>query len=88
MTQKTWTRHFQAVKGRPTKKYHFTEHLKRLGDYVETEPISKAERLRMKDAAKYWAYRNDKRLRFWSYPASPDTYICRVTLVALTRKEL
>lgn len=85
---KHWKRWTQTshTKFFPKSKYNFTEILKRVGDYVVTFPMTQKEYLRIKDAAKYWAWYHDKRVSIVKIPASPDTWRVRVTLIAHHRE--
>lgn len=56
-TQTSPTKHF------PKPKYQFTKYLKFIGDSITTFPMEEADYIRFKDAAKFWAWHHDKRVR-------------------------
>jgi hypothetical protein len=47
----------------PKPKYGFSQHLKRVGDTLVTHPVDEAGYQKFKDAAKFWAWYHDKRVR-------------------------
>ena len=53
MTHIRWTQ--QSGKF-PTNKYHFSDHLKSIGDFVTTHPIDMKDYKRFSDAAYLWAW--------------------------------
>ena len=79
---KTWLRWSQINGSFAENKYHFTTHLKRIGDYVETKPITQADYIRIKDAAKAWAYRKGKRIKTEKFRLPDKMCKVRVTLVS------
>lgn len=83
---KTWERWTQKTKQFPKSKYGFTEYLRRVGDYVETHPMSHADYIRLKDAAKFWAYNHKVRVKIRIQKEGDGLFSGRITLVSLTRK--
>jgi len=61
--QKTWDRWTQVSKQFPKPKYGFTQHLKHIGDSIKTFPMNEPDYIRFKDAAKFWAWHHDRRVR-------------------------
>lgn len=45
------------------KKYDFTDYLKRVGDFVETHPMSMEDLYKIRFAAHIWAYRHKCRIK-------------------------
>ena len=46
------------MKGVPVEKYRFSEHLLKVGDWVESDAIPFEERDKIKKAAHFWAYKH------------------------------
>lgn len=87
MTHRRWTEKSPSKEAHfPTPKYNFTIHLRELGDWVQTNPIPYADYIKIKDAAKFWAWRHDVRVTIRSAKVGDDQYIVTVRLVSLTRK--
>lgn len=87
-TWKRWTQTSPTEDGKgffPKSKYGFTELLKRVGDWVETEPMPWADANRMNDAAKFWAYHHGKRVKVSWYDQGDGTYVVNVCLISHTR---
>jgi len=82
---KQWQRWTQQTKQFPKSKYRFTQLLKRVGDYVETYPMTKKECQNMQQAARFWAYIHKKRVNSPIFPAGDNKYYIRVTLVSQHR---
>jgi hypothetical protein len=83
-----WKRWVELDKHFPKPKYNFSGLLKRIGDYVETYPMIKEDRIRFKDAAKFWAYHHKKRVRIQQIPDYQDgipMWRMRVTLISQHR---
>lgn len=84
---KQWIRWTQKTKTFPKPKYGFSQHLRHIGDYVETHPITQQEYIQIKDAAKAWAYYHDVRISTKKYKAIGGKFIVRVTFISRTRKD-
>lgn len=84
-TKKTWLRWSQLNGSFRQDKYHFTKHLRKVGDYVVTKPMSQADYIRIKDAAKTWAYRKGKRVKVTKYRLHDKMCYVRVMLVSQHR---
>lgn len=65
----------------PKPVYRFTEILKRVGDYIVTNPLTEAEYTKFKDAAKFWAWYHDKRVRIKKDRLGDG--MCKVTVVLM-----
>lgn len=61
--------------------YRFTEILRHVGDYIVTNPITQEEYMRFKDAAKFWAWYHDKRVRIKKDRLGNG--MCKVTVVLM-----
>lgn len=85
---KTWIRWTQQTKEFPKPKYGFTKYLRSIGDHVITEPMTEAEYQKIKDAAKFWAWYHDKRVRIKKNRVGPRMYEVVITLVAQHRKHM
>lgn len=83
---KTWDRWTQKTKEFPKPKYGFSQHLKYIGDMLETYPMSIEDGVRFRDAAKFWAHHHGKRVRTITIKAPDDMVIKRVTLISHHRK--
>lgn len=83
--KKTFLRWTQISKTFPTNKYGFKFHLKRVGDFIVTHPMSNEERAKFKYAAYAYAWAKKWRVRFKSKRIGLDSYECTVTLVSKTR---
>ncbi len=83
-----WVRWTAQNKIFPKSKYNFSEHLKKVGDFIETYPISSKDRLRFFIAARNWAYQHKRRVSCYSLKAEEDLWNCRVTLIALHNKRV
>ena len=83
--KKHWLRWTQTSRHFPKNKYGFSQHLRKLGDHVITYPMPTADYIRIKDAAKFWAWRHDKRIRTRTRRVGPGMYEVTVTLIAHTR---
>lgn len=84
-TKKTWLRWCQIHGSFREDKYHFTKHLKKVGDYVITKPMTQADYIRIKDAAKTWAYRKNKRISTRKIILPDNMCKVKVTLVSQHR---
>lgn len=71
----------------PKPKYGFTQHLEYIGDSLTTHPLEYAEYIRFKDAAKFWAWRHDKRVTIRTDRKPNNMRSITVTLVAHHRKD-
>lgn len=60
---RTWVRPSDAGKYFPQNKYGFSQHLKRVGDYIETFPMNHADMERFRNAAYHWAWVQDKTIK-------------------------
>ena len=85
-SMKTWERWTQKTKEFPKSKYGFTEYLRRVGDYVETHPMSRADYIRIKDAAKFWAYHHKVRVKIRVQKTGDGMYTVMIMLVSKTRE--
>lgn len=83
---KSWRRWTESTKEFPKPKYGFSQYLKKIGDYIETEPIPFADYVRMNDAAKFWAWYHGKRVKVRSYDQRDGTRVVNVMLVSHTRE--
>jgi hypothetical protein len=59
-TKKTWLRPTQITKTFPANKYDFSAVFKRVGDTVETHPMSEGDAERFRKALNFWAYYHRK----------------------------
>ena len=87
---KKWKRWVEVDRHWPKPKYGFSKLLRKVGDYVETFPMTMEDRIRFKDAAKFWAYHHDKRVSIKSIPdydGKTPMWRMRVTLLSLHRQE-
>lgn len=85
--KKTWKRWAELNGSFRETKYFFTENLVYIGDYMVTAPITLAEYIKFKDAAKAWAYRKNKRIKTTAYKAeTPGMYRVKIMLIAHHRK--
>jgi hypothetical protein len=66
-------------------KYGFSEYLTRVGDFVQTEPLSKREAYNIYIASHMWAWEHMCRVSVRSYP-SGDNRIVRITLISKDRE--
>ena len=71
----------------PKPKYGFTQHLQYIGDALTTHPLEYADYVRFRDAAKFWAWRHDKRVTIRSDRKPNNMRSVTVTLVAHHRKD-
>lgn len=85
---KQWKRWVEVDPHFPKPKYNFTTHLKRIGDYVETYPLDYADRIRIRDAAKFWAWHHKKRVSIRSIPDGTAKWRMRITLISHTRERI
>lgn len=86
-TKKTWVRPTQLTKSFPSKKYYFDDHLKKKGDWLETNPMTREEYLKFKKAVCFWSWRRGYRIKFVSWPVENGAMKeVRVTLTALHRE--
>jgi hypothetical protein len=67
-------------------KYNFSKYLRRVGDYIKTNPASREEIMKLKYAVLIWAYRHKCRVKTEMY-YYPDGYGMEITLVSHTRKK-
>lgn len=86
--KKQWLRWTQTTKEFPKPKYHFTTHLRHVGDYVRTNPIDAADVQRIKDAAKFWAWHHDCRVSIHKDKVGKGLWEVTVRLVAHHRKHI
>lgn len=82
---KKWKRWTEVHRHFPKNKYNFSTHLKKVGDYVVTYPMEKADCIRIKDAAKAWAYYHKKRIKSEILYATDTTSRMRITLISQHR---
>ncbi len=88
-TTKRWQRWTQTSDvGFPKPKYRFTSLLKRVGDYVRTHPVDETGYQKIKDAAKFWAWYHDKRVRIIKHRAENGMWEVEVRLVEHHRSSL
>lgn len=85
MTKK-WERWTQKTKEFPKPKYNFTTHLVDVGDWVQTHPLSFEDYVRIKDAAKFWAWHHGVRVAVTSAKVEDDKRLVTVRLISKTRK--
>lgn len=87
MTHRRWTEKSPSKAAHfPSNKYNFTTHLNQVGDWVQTHPISRDEYIKIKDAAKFWAWNHGVRVKVQSNKVGDDKYTVTIRLVSLTRK--
>lgn len=82
---KAWKRWVEIDRHFPKPKYNFSKLLRQVGDYVETYPMNNEDRVKIKDAAKFWAYHHKKRVRIkWipDYQGDMPMWRTRVTLIS------
>jgi hypothetical protein len=84
----SWPRWTQQSKKFPKPVYGFTEYLKRIGDYILTNPVNEAEYQKIKDAAKFWAWYHDKRVRITKNKKPNNMFEVEIRLVAHHRNGL
>jgi hypothetical protein len=61
--KKSWKRKSNIVPGgRPENKYNFSTYLHKVGDWVETHPLTEEEYQRIRKAAFIWGYRHNCRM--------------------------
>lgn len=85
---KTWKRWTEHTKQFPKPKYGFTQYLKQIGDHVITHPMTEAEYQKIKDAAKFWAWKHDKRVRIKKNRVGKGLFEVVITLIAHHRQHL
>lgn len=71
--------------GKPKEKYSFSTHLRHVGDWVETPPLSQEQYLKLKYAAYDWAYWHRCKVSVKKIPV-PGGIGVRVTVVANHRR--
>lgn len=74
--KRNWTDTF------PENKYQFSEHLKRVGDWVRTHPLSLSETKKFRDAAYDWAFHKRWRIQCVSYPVGDKLWEVECELIA------
>lgn len=67
-------------------KYDFTKHLRKVGDYIETHPMSREDVFKIRFAVHIWSWRHHCRIKtqLRYYPEGDALYI---ELISNTRKE-
>ena len=90
MVKKTWLRPTQISRKFPENKYHFTEYLKRPGDYLITNPITKTDLVKLTLAARTWAANRLWTIETQSTPCGENSggesvYTVRIDLITLSR---
>lgn len=85
---KQWARWTEENKHFPKAKYGFTQYLKAIGDHVVTHPMTEAEYQKIKDAAKFWAWYHDKRVRIKKDRVGKGLFQITVTLISQHRKHI
>ena len=82
-----WKRNPNTGPGRRVgNKYQFSTHLKKVGDYIETHPLTREDADKIIYAAHIWAYRKHCRVNTCKY-YYPDGIAVRITVTSHTRKE-
>lgn len=82
-----WTQATENKKAHfPENKYGFSQHLTTVGDWVQTNPIPYEDYIRIRDAAKNWAYYHGVRVNVSYVPAEDNLYTVTIRLVSYTRK--
>ena len=84
----SWTRWVQQTKEFPKPVYGFTKYLKNIGDKIVTNPMTQADYLKFKDAAKFWAWYHDKRVRILKNRKPDNMFEVEIRLVAHHRQGL
>lgn len=78
-THKRWT---QTSKTFPSDKYSFSFHLQRIGDWIQTGPLSVSEVKKIVDAAYIWAWHKKWRVQTKRIRVSEDKYEVKITLTS------
>lgn len=84
-TGKKWLRPTEKTKQFPTNKYHFSQHLTQVGDWIETDPVTRSDVKKLNKAAHFWAWQHKCRVSVVYYPAPDDMCVVRITLVSKHR---
>ena len=69
----------------PKNKYNFTEHLRNIGDSVTTYPLDYDDYRKILDAAKFWAWKHECRVKCRSFRTNDMKYEVTVTLISKHR---
>ena len=86
MARKTsWLRPTQISKTFPANKYKFSEYLVNVGDFIETNPVTRADVKKLNKAAHFWAYQHKCRVSVIYYPLPDDMCTVVITLVSKHR---
>lgn len=87
---KHWKRWTQTSQNKffPKKKYGFSTHLVHIGDSVTTYPMEYADYIRIKDAAKFWAWYHDKRVKTEKLYVDGTKCRVRITLISHHREDV
>lgn len=79
---KKWKRWTEETKQFPRPKYGFNTYLQKVGDSITTHPMEFADYIRIKDAAKFWAYTKGKRVKVKKQNLGHD--LCNVTITLIS----
>lgn len=85
MAKKTWLRWTQTSREFPKSKYNFTQHLRKVGDYVVTEPLPNSEYQKIKHAAKFWAWYHGVMIKTEKTNLRNGTFIIKIQLISRKR---
>lgn len=85
MRQTPWLRPTQITKKFPSNIYSFSQHLTSVGDWVETNPITKEEAIKMNKASHAWSYYHKCTISISVIPAADDLVIVKITLTSKHR---
>lgn len=83
--KKTWKRLPEITGQFPKNKYHFSTHLTRVGDWVETEVMNPKEVNNIMDAAHFWAWKHNLTVQVRTYPGEGGRHV-RITLMKKHRE--
>lgn len=82
-----WVRNPNTGPGRKVgNKYNFTQHLQKVGDYIETFPMTHEDALKVYYSAHIWAYRHHCRVKTYRV-YYPDGIAVHIEVTSNTRKE-
>ena len=81
----TWLRPTQISKQFPANKYYFSRHLTSVGDWVETNPITKAEAIKLEKARHAWSWHHKNTTKFEKIPSADGMVIVKITLTSKHR---
>jgi len=80
-----WIRPAAAAKQFPANKYQFSKHLVKVGDWVETNPLTQKEYYNIQDAVHAWAWVKKYRVKTESWPDGTGKKFVKITLISHKR---